>query len=186
MSALLVCGAVAFAQGPEAPKDHRGDHGKMMERARTEKIGYITERLQLTPEEAQVFWPVYNEYEKEMMEAGMAVRQARKALRPAKNEAEPSEKEIKARIEDYLKAVKDEAEIKAKYNGRFLKVLPAVKVAKLYLAEETFQNKMLREMYNRQAERHGQKDGQRPGGKKGQRPGKDKPVEPTPVPDVEI
>ena len=29
------------------------------------KIAYITKRLQLTPEESQKFWPVYNQYEAE-------------------------------------------------------------------------------------------------------------------------
>ena len=135
MSALLMVGAVAYAQPSDADKAR---HAKHMEQMRTEKIGFLTERLALTPEEAQVFWPVYNAYEKEMMEAGKAVRDARKALRPAKDQAEPSEKEVKARIEDYLKALKTEAEVKAKYNGQFMKVLPAVKVAKLYMVEEHF------------------------------------------------
>lgn len=184
MSALFLVGAVAFAQPADAPKGHH-EHGNYMERARSEKIGFITERLALTPEEAQDFWPVYNAYEQEVMEVGKAVRTARKALRPAKDAAEPTEKEVKARIEDYLKALKAEAEVKAKYNSQFLKVLPAIKVAKLYLAEESFQNKMLREMYKRQAEHHGQ-PGQRPDGKKGPRPGKEKPVEPTPVPNTDI
>lgn len=165
MSALLMVGAVAYAQPAEPDK---AKHVKHMEQMRTEKIGFLTERLALTPEEAQVFWPVYNAYEKEMMEAGKAVRDARKALRPAKeqkDQAEPSEKEVKARIDDYLKALKAEAEIKAKYNGQFMKVLPAVKVAKLYMVEEHFQNKMLREMFKRQAEMHG-KQGNRPDGAK--------------------
>ena len=162
MSVLLVAGAVAYAQPAEPDK---AKHAKHMEQMRSEKIGFLTERLALTPEEAQVFWPVYNAYEKEMMETGKAVREARKALRPAKDQAEPSEKEVKARIDDYLKALKAEAEIKAKYNGQFMKVLPAVKVAKLYMVEEHFQNKMLREMFKRQAEMHG-KPGNRPDGAK--------------------
>ena len=186
MSALLVVGAVAYAQPAETPKAPKGPRtGQHMEQMRSEKIGFLTERLALTPEEAQVFWPVYNAYEKEVMEAGKVVRESRKALRPAKDAAEPTEKEMKARIDDYLKALKAEAEVKAKYNAQFLKVLPAAKVAKLYLAEETFQNKMLREMYKRQAEHHGQ-PGMRPDGAKGprgQKNGKkgapaDKPVTP--------
>ena len=186
MSALLVVGAVAYAQpaeAPKAPKEHKVQHaGQHMEQMRAEKIGFLTERLALTPEEAQVFWPVYNAYEQEVMEAGKAVRIARKALRPAKDAAEPTEKELKARIDDYLKALKAETEVKAKYNAQFLKVLPAVKVAKLYLAEESFQNKMLREMYKRQAEHHGQ-PGVRPDGKgpRNGKPGKKVPADEKPV-----
>ena len=180
-TALMLISAGAFAQEKEA---HKGN-GNHMERTRAEKIGFLTERPALTPDEAPVFWPVYNQYEQDLMEASKAVRHTRKALRPAKDEAEPTEKELKGRIDDYLKALKAEAEVKAKYNGQFLKVLPAAKVAKLYLAEESFQNKMLREMYNRQAERHGMKDGQRPGGPKGPRAPKGKqPAEPTPVPNT--
>ena len=182
LSALLVIGAVAYAQPADGHKAHQGKH---LETARAEKIGFITERLALTPEEAQVFWPVYNAYEQEVMEAGKAVRTARKALRPAKDAAEPTEKEVKARIEDYLKALKAEAEVKAKYNSQFLKVLPAAKVAKLYLAEESFQNKMLREMYKRQAEHHGQPglrpDGKGPRNPKDGKPGKKEPADEKPV-----
>ena len=182
LSALLMVGAVAYAQTDEAAKSPKAHPGKHLETARAEKIGFITERLALTPEEAQVFWPVYNAYEKEVMEAGKAVRDARKALRPAKDAAEPTEKELKTRIENYLKALKTETEVKTKYNAQFLKVLPAVKVAKLYLAEETFQNKMLREMYKRQAEHHGQ-PGMRPDGKgfRNGKPGKKGPADEKPV-----
>ena len=61
---LFVISASCFAQEAPAQKKHNG------ERAQAEKIGYITQRLQLTPEEAQVFWPVYNESKME----GEAVR----------------------------------------------------------------------------------------------------------------
>lgn len=159
-SALLLVCAGAFAQDRDA---HKGKHDHM-ERTRAEKVGYITEKLALTPDEAQAFWPVYNAYDNETMEAGKAVRQARKALRPGKDQDEPSEKELKVRIEEYLKALKVQAEVLAKYNAQFLKVLPPAKVAKLYLAEETFSNKMLNEMFKRQAEHHG-----KPGMKEGPR-----------------
>ena len=39
-------------------------HDKMM----SEKIAFITTELELTPEEAQVFWPVYNQIAKEKFE----------------------------------------------------------------------------------------------------------------------
>lgn len=36
------------------------------ERVQALKIAFITQRLQLTPAEAEKFWPVYREYENEM------------------------------------------------------------------------------------------------------------------------
>src|SRR4051812_49305516 len=38
------------------------------ERIESMKIGMITQRLNLTPEEAKVFWPVYNKYSAELQE----------------------------------------------------------------------------------------------------------------------
>ena len=32
------------------------------------KIGYLTKQLELTSSEAEVFWPVYNEFDKKMFE----------------------------------------------------------------------------------------------------------------------
>ena len=37
------------------------------EKFKSQKIAFITEKLNLTPKEAQEFWPVYNEFEKQRM-----------------------------------------------------------------------------------------------------------------------
>ncbi len=34
------------------------------EKIKALKVAFITERLELTPKEAQVFWPIYNDYER--------------------------------------------------------------------------------------------------------------------------
>ena len=39
--------------------------GNWQEKMMSEKIAFITMELELTPEEAQVFWPVYNQIAKE-------------------------------------------------------------------------------------------------------------------------
>ncbi|MCX6186302.1 MAG: hypothetical protein NTU43_04785, partial [Bacteroidetes bacterium] len=36
--------------------------GKMKDKIETMKIGFITQKLNLTSEEAQKFWPVYNKF----------------------------------------------------------------------------------------------------------------------------
>ena len=36
------------------------------ERMESMKIGFLTDRLNLTPEEAKEFWPVYNKYSDEL------------------------------------------------------------------------------------------------------------------------
>lgn len=151
-AALLVIGASAFAQGqPDQKKHHKVNR-------EAEKIGFITQKLDLTPEEAQAFWPVYNQYAKEAKECQKAVRQARKALRPGKDEPAYTEDQAKDAINAFIKAVDAENALLAKYNPKFLKVLPAPKVAKLYVAEEQYRAKMLKDLYQHQGKKPGPKN----------------------------
>src|ERR1700753_1020495 len=71
----------------------------------TYKIGYITNRLLFTPEEAQKFWPIYRLYSGE-------VRQAYGIYRNDKNELQ---------LEENL------LNIKKKYSVEFLKAIPPPK-----------------------------------------------------------
>ena len=37
--------------------------GEIQEKIKAQKIAFITDKLELTSEEAQQFWPIYNEFE---------------------------------------------------------------------------------------------------------------------------
>ena len=45
---------------------HERPMGENKEKLKAHKIAFITDRLQLTPAEAEKFWPVYNEHEAAM------------------------------------------------------------------------------------------------------------------------
>ena len=36
--------------------------GKNMERIRSQRVAFYTEKLELSEKEAEIFWPVYNDY----------------------------------------------------------------------------------------------------------------------------
>ena len=59
LCALMVLSISAFAQGPQGPQGPRrgGDNG-WRERVRAEKVAFLTEEIDLTESEAQVFWPI--------------------------------------------------------------------------------------------------------------------------------
>ena len=50
---------------------------KNMDRIRAARIALITERLNLTPDQAEKFWPVYRQYEMERREIRKEFRDAR-------------------------------------------------------------------------------------------------------------
>jgi Spy/CpxP family protein refolding chaperone len=92
------------------------------------KIGLITNRLNLTTEQAPQFWAVYNEYSDRRKDVTRKLRQ------PGKNAMESIEGsvELKQKLVDLEK----------EYNAKFLKVISAQQLQELHQTERTF-NQML-------------------------------------------
>lgn len=116
-----------------------------MEKMKSEKIAYITSELSLTPAEAQVFWPIYNEIEAKKLEAQKVMMGAYFAMVKAVD-ANAAEKDIEKLLDSYLVAKQayedaDKDEVK-----QYRKVLSNKKVAKLYVAEEKFRRQQVRNM----------------------------------------
>ena len=138
VSALLALSTQAFAQN----NNGMGDFAKQwQERIESEKIAFLTNEMSLTPREAQAFWPIYNQAQKEQREAIEAsmktFAELDKAIRDGK-----TGREVNTLLERYTKAV-DDQNVSAKYLKEYLKVLPAEKVGKLLLGEETFRQSQI-------------------------------------------
>ncbi|MFV0346918.1 MAG: hypothetical protein ACK5IQ_11830 [Bacteroidales bacterium] len=112
------------------------------------KVSFITEKVELTPEEAQKFWPVYNKYESQKFELMKVKRKAEEAMC-----GEISESEAKTKNAEYIQCMEKEAEIAKNMNADLLKVLSAKKVMRLYRAEFEFRDKMIRDFRNRDRDR---------------------------------
>lgn len=108
------------------------------------KIAFITKKLDLTPEEAKVFWPVYNAYEDKLKELR---KKRRKETQDAKeNFDEMTDKEIEAIVDGEMSFRQKELDLQKEYHSKFKAVLPIRKVAKLYQAEEQFKRELLKRM----------------------------------------
>ena len=59
---LLTLGVFLIAQ-TSVVAQKSDNHKKRWEKYKTEKVAFLTTNLDLTPQEAQKFWPVYNEME---------------------------------------------------------------------------------------------------------------------------
>ncbi len=149
---LLFAGSI-FAQGQNKKP--------IRENVESMKIGFITDKLSLTPEEAQKFWPVYNQYNEELDKLRSTRRQNMKDAR--ENMDDMSDKEAEQFVDNELTMRQDELDIQKKYHPKFKAVLSAKKVAKLYRAEEDFKRRLLEMIQNRQeGKRSGQQDRRRP------------------------
>lgn len=103
------------------------------------KVAFITKKLDLTTEEAQKFWPVYNNYQKELMVMMRKRREDRQ-----KTDIDPNEK-INADL-TYESRMLD---LKKKYKKLYLKVIPAEKVLLLYQAEREFREHLIKQLKHR-------------------------------------
>ena len=141
VAACLFLAVSLFAQ-PQGHRQNDEQRKKEWERIQSEKIAFITQELDLSPEEAQVFWPVYNQCWKESLEAHKKMMDAFGAFRGKKGE-ELSDAELEKKLDAYIQATTASNQVMADWYPKFKKVLPIHKVAKLYQAEEAFQRRMI-------------------------------------------
>ncbi|MBQ9547981.1 MAG: hypothetical protein IJV01_02335 [Bacteroidales bacterium] len=127
----------------------------------SEKIAFLTAELELTPEEAQRFWPVYNKAQDEIKSGNVAFREAQKALRAGIQEGK-DEKEVKQLLSAYIKARKERPDVMAKYAGDFEKAIGAKKTAKLYVSEEKFRQSQIHKLSHKGPQGQHPDKGQRP------------------------
>lgn len=125
-----------------------GNRCDWKEKMMSERVAFLTLEMNLTPEEAQVFWPVYNQINGEKDEAIHNVFKAYRALEEA-IKTEKSEKEISRLLDAYLSAKVAQSEFEKKADEQFRKVLPVSKVAKLYLGEEKFRRQHIRKLHEK-------------------------------------
>ncbi len=115
------------------------------EKMMSEKIAFFTVEMGITPEEAQAFWPVYNEIAKEKDTAINNVFKTYMALEGALNSGK-QEKEITKLLNEYLKAQESQRDLENKAVEKYRKILSAEKLAKLYVTEEKFRRQNIRRM----------------------------------------
>lgn len=123
------------------------------ERMMSEKIAILTIEMNLTPEEAQIFWPVYNQVAETKDAIMREVRQAYRDLVTAIDEGK-EDKEISDLLDTYISA---QARQKTVYNeavDSFRRVLPVEKVAKLYIGEEKFRRQQIHKLHNGPGDRN--------------------------------
>ncbi|MEO8148465.1 MAG: hypothetical protein ABI723_12545 [Bacteroidia bacterium] len=143
--------------GSYAQPGDRQPGGTKDDKIQSMKIAFLTQRLDLTPEEAQKFWPVFNQFESEM-----------KTLRGNKKDASAdfdsmNDNDAEKFVDDELVRRQKELDVLKKYHAQFKQVLPIRKVGKLYTAQEDFKRELLKRLQER-------REGGKPGGQGGRRP----------------
>jgi len=135
---LMLIPQSIFAQGQgQVP-------GQEAERLASYKIAIFTRRLNLTPTEAEKFWPLYNDYDKKRL---MLQKERSELMRQVNlNEANMSNDEL-AKAGDRLVSMEvEEALLTETLHKKLKEFLPPGKVIRVYQAENQFRNQLLNEL----------------------------------------
>ena len=151
---LLVMNLTAantFAQAPQQPTDK----GERIEQLR---IAFISHELNLSPQEGQRFWPVYNQYRNDLKTMHQNFKMNPNGQMDANQQLDFEQKKL---------------DLKKKYKNEFEGALGKDKVNQLYNLEHKFQEKLkdMREQRQQQQGNGGQGGQGGPGGNGGPRPG---------------
>ena len=122
-----------------------------MELIKTKKIAFLTEQIGLTSQEAERFWPIYNELDKQrflIMEKKRDLEHSSETSNAALTEADYRKLAI-----ELASTHTKEGKLIEEYNLKLLNVLPAEKVVKLYLAEGKFRATLMHEFRKSEQEK---------------------------------
>ncbi|MEI8046616.1 MAG: hypothetical protein WCI92_04495 [Bacteroidota bacterium] len=141
MFAMLVQVNPIYAQQDHHGNGQKGQQSDKREKMEAQRIAFITQELNLTPDEAKVFWPVYNEYDAKRHELKKSFKESSDLHK--EDIAKLTEKEASAILDNQIIEAQKFLDLRKEYHAKFKSVLPAVKVLELYDAEREFQKMLI-------------------------------------------
>ncbi len=138
---FLVYGGVYAQENP--PMDPRA-RKEMMEKIEVARIAMITERLKLTPEQAEKFWPVYREFTEQRRDIRLNLQQLKRQADQGNNE-----EESKKLVEQAYALKQKELSLEKTYSERMMEIISAQQLMSLRRAEDDFKRELLQQLEQR-------------------------------------
>jgi Spy/CpxP family protein refolding chaperone len=134
---MTLVSSLIYSQPPgDGPKNKR-------DQIHAQKIAFISTQLKLTPEEAQKFWPVYNQYEAEIEK----IRKERRGyVNELKKSAELTGEKAYELTEKIFATETKESQMRLTYLKEFAAVVGKKKAAEVFIAEEKFKRELLEKL----------------------------------------
>lgn len=109
------------------------------------RVAFITKKMNLTDNEAKVFWPVCNELQEKKFVLNQRIRRLVRKFNDAEKEGEThSEEEYMELIKRILDAEVEEAELEREYITKFAEIISARKIYLYQEAERQFASETFR------------------------------------------
>jgi predicted transglutaminase-like cysteine proteinase len=139
VSLLLACAAATWAAVPAAaqgkpaaqtakPAVQTAD--TVRQAVRTDKRGLVEKNMKLTPEEAKAFWPLYDDYQRDL--DAIQTRQNRSILDYINSESSMTDANAKRIVNDVLAADGEEQLLRERLMRKLFSALPGRKAARFF------------------------------------------------------
>jgi hypothetical protein len=115
-----------------------------MEKLNNYKIGFFTKKLNLTSEEAEKFWPVYNDYQGQKNAVQMEKLKLNRNFN--QNESTLTDNQLEEMGDKYVDCLVQESNLAVAFHKKLKDVLPPVKVILYYQAENQYKIQLLNEL----------------------------------------
>lgn len=145
---LFILGLILLGSALRAQPDTRDD------RLKTYRIAIFTEVLALTPEEAEGFWPVYNDYLDKR-------DQMQEDLKPKKRLDLMSDNEVEDQVKRHFEMRQRDVDLEKELYQKLRSVIALRKIVKIPEAEREFREQLLIKLREARAKRQAQQ--RRPG-----------------------
>ena len=142
MSVLLMSMSILFSPVMHSQVGHEQKKEERRAQIHAQKVSFFTTKMELTPEEAEKFWPIYNKYE----EKRMRMRQEGKAARGSKKIEEMTETEMTAMVDRKVEMNITKAQMEKEFVEEVKKVLPIKKVLLMHRAEREFKRQLVKNL----------------------------------------
>ena len=132
---IMLCGlpALSLAQDKSTNKLEITD-----EELKADKKLIVAKYMELTESEAKTFWPVYEEYQKDLQKLNERLRSLLQSYATEYQSNSLSDDKAKKLLDEWIALDKDEAGHRKIYAAKVLKVLPAKKAARYVQIENEF------------------------------------------------
>lgn len=145
LSLLLTTAIWVKAQDEKQVDEQLQRDPKAKEKIEAARIGVITNKLGLTPEQAEKFWPIYREFSDKRMELRKEFRAEQEKLNP-----DQATQEQKQRLVELgLNLKQRELDLERTYSGKLLNVISADQMLNLRAAERDFQRMLINQLQQR-------------------------------------
>jgi hypothetical protein len=136
---VLCLALLLLSAAPAAHAQGGGRKGQRLAQLENAKIAFITNRVALTQDQAQRFWPVYNEFSAKRRDLNRNGRLLRRDVTDGM-----TDQQIRDNFNQSFTLRQQELNLEKEYFEKFQKVISLRQVSQLFLAERDFTKEVIK------------------------------------------